>query len=105
MTPVLPNPNGSAGDPSAPIEARRLPVGVRLLLQKILPLPNAVRTSALLFGEGASVGLLLWATIASSLTAYSLENDITPGERKVLIASMLGSGLVALLVSLVFLIR
>lgn len=105
MTPVLPNPNGSSGDPSARIEPRALPIGVRLLLQKIIPLPNAVRTSALLFGEGASVGLFLWATIESSLTAYSLENDISPAERKILIATMLGGGLLALVVSLGFLAR
>jgi uncharacterized membrane protein len=105
MTSVLPNRSGNPGESSASVERSGVPLGIRLLLEKVLPLPNAIKTSALLFGEGASVGLFLWASIASSVLQYSLENDISPTERKVLVASMFGCAAAALLGGLVFLAR
>jgi uncharacterized membrane protein len=105
MTPVLPTRTGSTGDPSASLAHRLGPRSPRLLAEKVMPLPNAVRTAALLFGAGASVGLFGWAAVASSVLQYSLENDISAVDRKVLIGTMLGCGVVALLVGLAFLLR
>ncbi|HTA93361.1 MAG TPA: DUF2079 domain-containing protein [Polyangiaceae bacterium] len=74
-------------------------------MDKLLPLPDAVRTAALLFGEGASFGLLVWASVASNVLQYSLENDISPGDRKVLIGTVFASGLLALIAGFIFLWR
>jgi uncharacterized membrane protein len=105
MTPVLPTSDASAGDEATLAGRHAWPRKLRLLAEKTLPLPNAARTGALLFGEGASVGLLVWATLATSILPYSLENDISPEQRRILIVTMLGCGMAALAIAVLFLAR
>jgi len=71
----------------------------------MLPLPEAVRTFGLLFGEGASFGLFAWALGSSTTLAYSVGNDITPAQRTALLGIMLGCGFFSSLVGFVFLVR
>jgi len=105
MNPVLPEPSRSESATAASNGLRSSSSNLRTLVEKVLPLPDAIRTLTLLFGEGASVGLALWGTVAPAVLEYSLENDITAAQRKVLIGIMFGCGFVAWLLGLAFLIR
>ena len=71
----------------------------------MMPLPEAIRTFSLLFSEGASLGLCLWAVFSGTVLEYSLSNDITPSERKALLLIMIAGGLSTSLAGLAFLIR
>lgn len=105
VTPVFPDPNRSSSPTSAAHVPNPVSRGIRELLDKMLPLPDAVRTFALLFAEGGSLGLCVWAIVSGTVRQYSLNNDITPEARKFLLLVMLGTGFVTSLAGLVFLIR
>ncbi len=100
---MLPDPTDGSAGPQTMGGPSSVTVGVRRLLDKMLPLPDAARVAGLLFTEGASSGLFVWATLTSNVLQYSLENDLSPLDRKVLIATMLGSGALALLLGFGFL--
>jgi uncharacterized membrane protein len=58
-----------------------------------LSLSLLVRTLALFFGEGFSVGLLVWSVFASGgVVPYALDNRATLLERSALLTSMFGTG-------------
>lgn len=80
--------------------------GIRpVLRERFLPLAGAVKLAALLFCEGASVGLCAWAIASDGLTRYALENELPIDERRTLIKVMVALGAVAVLSGLVFLLR
>ncbi|HET7545152.1 MAG TPA: DUF2079 domain-containing protein [Polyangiaceae bacterium] len=79
--------------------------GVRSLLDKMMPLPSAVKTLVLLFGVGASIGLCGWGALSTAVVEYSQQNDLPGADRNLLLATMLGLGASAVLAGFAFLAR
>jgi uncharacterized membrane protein len=71
--------------------------------QRLMPLPEALKLGALVFFEGASLGMALGGTPAEMLTHYAVDNQVPPAERQGLLLSMVGGGLLAVVVGLLFL--
>jgi uncharacterized membrane protein len=105
VTPVFPDSNRSSSPVPALEQGKSRSLNARELAGKVLPLPEALRTFALFFAEGASVGLCAWALFSNTLLEYSTSNELTPEQRKVLLGVMLGSGFVASLAGFLFLFR
>jgi uncharacterized membrane protein len=60
----------------------------------------AIRTFALLFGEGASLGLALWGLLVDEgVLPYALYNRLPSYDRQVLLAAMFGTGAAACVVA------
>jgi uncharacterized membrane protein len=87
--------------PAAP-EALGLSRGFR---ERLLPLPAAGRLFALLFGEGASVGMFLWGFGSDGLVHYAVENQMPMAERRQLLAIMVSMGALFALAGATFLMR
>jgi len=79
--------------------------GVRSLVDKVMPLPAAVKTLTLLFGVGASLGLGAWGALSTSVVEYSQQNELPAPDRKLLIEIMFAMGALAVLLGFVFLGR
>jgi uncharacterized membrane protein len=79
-----------------------LPAGFR---ERVMPLPMAGRVFALLFGEGASVGMFLWGAASDALIHYAVDNQMPIGERRTLLAIMLATGTAFALGGLALLLR
>jgi hypothetical protein len=75
------------------------------LRERSLPLAGAVKLAALLFCEGASVGLCAWALMSEGLARYALENELPIDQRRTLIKVMVAVGAAAVLAGVVFLLR
>jgi uncharacterized membrane protein len=71
---------------------------------RLMPLPTAVKLFALLFFEGASLGMALWGSPSETLTHYAVDNQIPGEERRALLVSMLGGGALVMLAGLSFLL-
>jgi uncharacterized membrane protein len=74
------------------------------LVERVSPLPLAIRSFGLLFSEGASVGLFAWALSSSAVLPYATGNELPIQERQRLLAGMIGAGALAMLVGLAFLV-
>jgi hypothetical protein len=74
-----------------------------LLEDRLMPLPAALKLFALLFFEGASLGMALWGTRGETLTHYALHNQIPGEERRTLLLSMIVGGAFALAAGSMFL--
>src|SRR6188768_1178559 len=77
----------------------------RSLLDKVMPLPSAVKTLVLLFGVGASLGLCGWGALSTAVVEYSQQNELPAADRNLLIGIILGLGAAVVLVGLTFLAR
>ncbi|MFZ5892377.1 MAG: DUF2079 domain-containing protein [Myxococcota bacterium] len=75
---------------AAATSATAAPIAV---FEPSLSLPLLVRTIALFFAEGFSLGLLVWALVAGGgVVPYALDNRATLLERTALLGSMFGTG-------------
>lgn len=86
------------------IEPRRfgLPQAIE---DRLLPLPAALKLFALLFFEGASIGMAVWGASSDNLTHYAVDNQIPIEARRLLLLEMVGCAGLALLAGVVFLAR
>lgn len=73
------------------------------LVERVLPLPLAIRTFGLLFGEGASLGMFSWAVSSTAVLPYAVGNELPVAERQRLLVVMIGAGALAMLIGLGFL--
>lgn len=81
----------SAGNRSVFDDERALGLP-RALSERMLPLPAAVKLFALLFGEGASLGMAAWSWLSGGLLNYASSNELPIADRKRLLLSMLLAG-------------
>ncbi|MBI3182743.1 MAG: DUF2079 domain-containing protein [Myxococcales bacterium] len=85
----------SSIEPASPAQPERTPAQLESLAP--LPAPKLTRfasAAALLFGEGASIGLFTWTVLHSrQLTAYLRQNSLSPGDRKELLLLMAAAAL------------
>jgi uncharacterized membrane protein len=72
---------------------------------RFLPLGAAVKLFALLFFEGASLAMGVWAAASDNLTHYAVDNQIPLVARRALLLSMVVGGALTLTAGLVFLAR
>lgn len=103
----MPGPGFDTTDDGVDLLAQKeVSLGVRpALRERFLPLESAVKLAALLFCEGASVGLCLWSLGSDGLARYALENELPIEARRALIQLMVALGVVAVLGGLTFLLR
>lgn len=89
-----------------PLVARELGLGLSApLSERLMPLANAGKLLALVFGEGASFGMAVWLSLSDGLTQYAVNNELSMPDRRALLASMFGAGLLAVTAAIVFLFR
>lgn len=74
-----------------------------LFEDRLMPLPAALKLFALLFFEGASLGMALWGTRGETLTHYALHNQIPSEERRALLLWMIGGASFAVAAGSMFL--
>jgi uncharacterized membrane protein len=72
---------------------------------RLMPLAAAIKLFALLFFEGASLGMAVWGTSGDMLTNFVLENQVPAEERRIMLFALLGGGGLAVLFGFVFLAR
>jgi uncharacterized membrane protein len=73
--------------------------------ERLLPIPDAARLFALLFGLGASFGMFAWSAPSEGMVHYAVQNEASVAARKMLLQIMLLGGAAACLAGLAFLLR